>query len=286
MRDAPEATAVWVFRALLREPLVHFILAGLVLFIAGEVHRTRVDAYRIVVTPQREAHLATRYELQFGARPDAETLAQLVERDIEEEMLFRRALALELDKDDEIVRRRLVQKMRFLLEDVSAPSEPSDADLGAYYQAHAAQYAAPARVTFSHVYFSSDEGEHAARERGSHALDLLWSGKAQMSDLGDPFPDRYHFSAYEPEQLYRLFGRTEFSAAALSAPLQRWVGPYRSAYGWHLVRVDARSEAQHLEFATVRDRVRTDYLLDVQARTNASAFNALAGEFTVIRERS
>lgn len=273
-------------RRLLREPLVHFMLAGLVLFIAGEVRHARSDASRIVVTPEREAHLATRYELQFGARPDAETLAQLVERDIEEEILFRRGLALELDEGDEIVRRRIVQKMRFLLEDVSAPGEPSDTDLEAYFQAHAAQYAAPARITFSHVYFSNDEGEHAANERASHALELLSSGRAQMGDLGDPFPDRYHFSAYQPEQVYRLFGRTEFSDAALSAPPDRWMGPYRSAYGWHLVRVEARSEAHHLDLATVRDRVRTDYLLEAQARTNATALEALAGEFTVVRERS
>lgn len=273
-------------RTLLREPLVHFILVGFVLFAAGEIHRTRDDAHRIVVTPQREAHLAARYELQFGARPDARTLTQLVERDVEEEMLFRRGIALELDKDDEIVRRRIVQKMRFLLEDLSAPTEPSDAELSAYYQAHAARYAAPPRLTFSHVYFSCAEGEHAAHERASQALYLLSSGKVQVNELGDPFPDSYHFSAYEPEQVDRLFGRTEFSEAAVSAPLGRWVGPYRSAYGWHLVRVDARSEAQQLQLATVRDRVRTDYLLDAQARTNATAFDSLAREFAVVRERS
>lgn len=276
------------FRTLQREPLVHFVLAGFVLFIGGEVHRSRNDVHQIVVTQQREAHLASRYELQFGARPDAPTLARLVGRDVEEEMLFRQGLALGLDRDDEIVRRRIVQKMRFLLEDLSAPSEPSDADLSTYYRAHAEQYAAPPRITFSHLYFSHDAGDRAARERASGALDLLSSGAAQMSDvhvLGDPFPDRYHFSAYEPEQVYRLFGRTEFSEAALSAPLERWMGPYRSAYGWHLVRVEARSEAQHLDLPTVRDRVRTDYLLDAQARTNATAIEALASQYTVVRER-
>lgn len=274
-----------MFRTLIREPLVHFVLAGLVLFLAGEVHHSRIDARRIVVAPERVAHLADRYELQFGEQPDAQTLAQLVESDVEEEMLFRRGLALQLDKDDEIVRRRIVQKMRFLLEDVSAPSEPSEAELSSYYQTHAARYADPVRVTFSHVYFSGDGDEQAARQRASRALDLLVSGKRTASELGDPFPDRYHFSAFEPEQLYRLFGRTEFSAAALSSPTGRWVGPYRSAYGWHLVHVDARSEAQPLQLATVRDRVRTDYLLDAQARTNASAFEALEREFAVVRER-
>jgi len=176
--------------------------------------------------------------------------------------------------------------MRFLLEDLSAPGEPGDAELNAYYQTHAEKYAAPTRITFSHLYFSRDAGDRAARERAAQALDLLSKGKVPPSDLGDPFPDRYHFSGYEPEQVYRLFGRTEFSSAALSAPLERWLGPYRSVYGWHLVRVDARTEAQHLELATVRDRVRTDYLLDAQARTNAAALETLANDFTVVRERS
>ena len=275
-----------LFRSLAREPLVHFVLAGFVLFIGGEVHRSRTDVHHIVVTEQREAHLASRYELQFGAPPDASTLARLVERDIEEEMLFRQGLALGLDQDDEIVRRRIVQKMRFLLEDLSAPGEPSDAELNAYYQANAEKYAVPPRITFSHIYFSRDAGDRDARERASQALDLLASGKGQASDLGDPFPDRYHFSGYEPEQVYRLFGRTEFSSAALSAPLERWQGPYRSVYGWHLVRVEARSEAQHLKLARVRDRVRTDYLLDAQARTNAAALETLASDFTVVHERS
>ncbi|HEY0687236.1 MAG TPA: peptidyl-prolyl cis-trans isomerase [Steroidobacter sp.] len=292
MKDAPAKHgtrargSIALLRSLAREPLLHFVLAGFALFIGGEVIRSRNEVHHIVVTQQREAHLASRYQLQFGARPDAPTLARLVERDVEEEMLFRQGLALGLDRDDEIVRRRIVQKMRFLLEDLSAPREPSDAELNAYYQAHAEKYAAPTRITFSHLYFSRDAGDHDARERAAQALGLLSSGKAQVSDLGDPFPDRYHFSGYEAEQVYRLFGRTEFSSATLSAPLDRWLGPYQSVYGWHLVRVDARTEAQHLELVTVRDRVRTDYLLDAQARTNAAALETLAGEFTVVRERS
>lgn len=275
-----------LLRRVLREPVVHFIVVGFVLFFAGEIHRRQVDINRIVVTPQREAHLATRYELQFGAPPDRQTLTQLVERDIEEEILFRRGLALELDKDDEIVRRRIVQKMQFLLQDLTAPSEPSEAEIAAYYGAHADRYARPAQVTFSHVYFAGDAGEDVARARAANALELLASGKVRAGDVGDPFPDRHHFSAYEPEQVYRLFGRTQFSDATWSAPPERWMGPYRSGYGWHLIHVDARSPARQQELAVVRERVRTDYLLDAQTRSNATAFNELASEFTVVREPS
>ena len=259
-----------VIRRCVREPLLHFVSMGLLLFIASQIHRAYTDPFRIIVTPQREAQLARHYALQFGTKPDTATTAQLIEHDVEEEILFRRGLALGLDKDDEIVRRRIVQKMRFLLQDLQAPPEPRDADLDAYYQAHAERYVTPPRVTFSHIYFSDE----------ARAL------RAGSADRGDPFPDLNHFSAYDPQQVQRLFGRTEFSQAVFRAPLQRWVGPYRSAYGWHLLRVDSREEATQQPLSAVHDRVRTDYLLDEQQRANQAAFNDVAREFTVVHTKS
>jgi parvulin-like peptidyl-prolyl isomerase len=269
-----------------REPLVHFLAAALVLCIAGEFHRRQADTYRIVVTPQREALLASRYALQFGQRPNSVMLARLVERDLDDEILYRQGLALGLDKDDEIVRRRIIQKMRFLLQDLSAPAEPSDAELQAYYQAHADRYSKPARVTFSHLYFSPDRGDKQAQARAQQALDDLSKEPTSKTDPGDPFPDLSHFSAYEPEQVQRLFGQTEFSDAVFSAPANRWSGPYRSGYGWHLIRVDARQETVRQALSTVQDQVRTDYLLDAQTRANIAAFNHLAREFSVVHRKS
>jgi parvulin-like peptidyl-prolyl isomerase len=270
-----------------REPLVHFLLAGLILCLASELYRRHTDTQRILMTPQREAQLARRYALQFGVAPDTATLAQLVERDIEEEILFRRGLALELDRDDEIVRRRIVQKMQFLLQDLRAPAEPDDAQLSAYYQAHLDRYTAPARATFSHIYFAADAGgDQQAQARAARALEALSRDGTEAASLGDAFPDLSHFSAYEPQQVQRLFGLTEFSAAVFTAPLQHWMGPYRSSYGWHLVRVDARQPASQRELAGVRDQVRTDFLLEAQQRANVAAFTDLARTFTVVRPKS
>jgi len=265
-------------RAWSSEPLVHFIAAGLVLFAISEWRQADGSTSRIVITPQREAQLANRYAMQFGATPSEAMLSQLVEREIEEEILFRRGVALGLDRDDEIVRRRVVQKMQFLLDDVQAPAEPQEAELSSYFAAHAERYMTPPRVTFSHVYFSTDDD--AARQ----TLQRLADG-AEASGVGDPFPDLHYFSSYEPEQVRRLFGRTDFANAVFSAPTGQWVGPYRSGYGWHLIRVEARQEAQQSLFADVRDRVRTDYLLDEQARRNLAAFNELAGEYEVVRTK-
>ena len=268
-------------RQWLREPLLHFIAAGFVLFVVSEMRLSSEEVSRIVITPQREARLANRFAMQFGAPPDPATLAQLVDRDVEEEMLFRRGVALGLDRDDEIVRRRIVQKMEFLLNDVNAPAEPSEAELLAFFDSHAERYATPDRATFSHVFFSAENGESAARARAVDALNRIVQG-ASVATLGDSFPDLYHFSAYEAGQVERLFGQNEFASAVFAAPAARWMGPYRSSYGWHLLYVETRRPAAQPVLAEVRDRVRTDFLLDAQARTNDDAFSRLASEYTVV----
>jgi hypothetical protein len=272
-------TGLW--RKILREPLVHFVAAGCVLFVMGVALRGPSDTHRIVVTAQRKVQLAKRYQLQFGAEPDSATLNELVDSDIHDEMLFREGLALGLDKDDEIVRRRIIQKMRFLMEDLHAPPEPTPAQLEVYYRAHPERYILPARATFTHIYFSAARGDSNARSRAAAALRVASSLSAR--DLGDPFPDLLDFAQYDRAQVERLFGTTDFAAAVFSTSPGKWVGPLRSAYGWHLLYVKSREEAHAQPLAAVRDKVRADYLLDWQSRSNEMAIGSLAGKFTVVR---
>ena len=271
-------------RRILAEPLTHFVIAGFALFLAGRMYQTETDVHRIVVTPAHVNQLANDYALQFGGRPDAPTLNALVQRDIHDEVLFRQGLALKLDQGDAIVRRRVVQKMQFTLQDLHPPAEPTEAELQAYYAGHAAHYAAPAKVSFSHIYFSSDKGgDAAAKVRAEAALKVLPAGVTRAPERGDAFPDLYDFSAYEPEQIYRLFGRTPFSEAALTTPAGHWVGPLHSGYGWHLLYVDSRQAAEHPPLAAVRDAVRSDYLQEAQDKANDTAFARLARDFHVVR---
>src|SRR5579859_7747431 len=118
------------------EPVVHFVLVGLVLFVAGDMYQRHATEHRIVITSRRIEQLANAYRLQFGTRPDSGTLATLVSRDIHDEILYRQGLDLALDQGDEIVRRRIVQKMQFVMEDLDAPPAPSDTALRRYYDAH------------------------------------------------------------------------------------------------------------------------------------------------------
>ena len=269
----------------LREPLAHFLIAGLALTLAASIWQARTSQHRIVITPAHVAQLANDYALQFGARPDPQTLEALVRRDINDEILFRQGRALKLDEGDQIVRRRVVQKMQFLMQDLSAPNEPTEAALRAYYQAHAAHYVAATRTTFSHVFFSGDlGGDAAARARAEAVLRTLSNQTTRAPERGDPFPDLYDFAAYEPDQVERLFGRGPFAEAVATAPVGRWAGPFKSGYGWHLLYVDARQAAAAPPLDQVRGAVRTDYLQDAQDRANQTAFDKLARDYRVARQ--
>ena len=274
---------------LLREPLVHFAVLGLILALAAHAYQLRTDTYRIAVTPARVSDLSHKYALQFGGPPDPATLEQLIRDDIHDEILFRQARALKLDQDDEIVRRRVVQKEQFLIQNLSPPAEPTQAQLQAYYDTHADRYVAASRATFSHIYFALPQdgragGDAATEARARAALARIPAGATRAPDLGDPFPDIYDFAAFEPEQAQRLFGKTPLAEAVFTAPVGRWSGPYKSAYGWHLLYVSARDATARQSLAEIKDRVRGDYLQAAQDQANDAAFQKIAKRFTVVRE--
>jgi hypothetical protein len=267
---------------LLREPLVHFLIAGALLFAAGRIYESATSLYRIVLTPRHVAQLANDYALQFGTQPDRRTLNALIRRDLHDEILYRQGLAMKLDQDDLIVRRRVVQKMQFLMQDLHPPAEPTIAQLQTYYDAHAGKYVTPPRATFSHIFFSGDRPN--AELRAGQMLATLSDTTTRAPGRGDPFPDLYDFSSYEPDQVRRLFGDTPFVNAVFSITPGHWAGPIRSGYGWHLIYVDARQAPSRPPLSAVRDAVRTDYLQDAQDRANQQAFDTLAKRFAIVRE--
>ncbi len=269
----------------LREPLVHFFAAGLVLYAVAAHHRAETDQHRIVVTPQAVQRLADGYQAEYGSPPSRRALSELVDRWVDEEVLFREGQARGLDRDDEIIRRRVVQKMQFVEQDLAAPAEPTEADLAAWYQAHKAQYATPATVSFSHVYFADGAGgPQVAHTRAEAALAGLADATARAPERGDPFPDLYDYAGFGPEAARRLFGDTELARQLFQVPPGRWAGPFRSSYGWHLVRVSQATPGEVPPLAEVRERVRADLVAARQDAANQRGFEALKARYAIVRQ--
>ncbi len=270
-------------RRVLREPLLHFFLLGLLLFLAGEWHRQATDPYRIVMGPDRIAKIASDYRMQYGVPPTVVQLKTLVDRYADDEVLFREGEALKLGDGDEIVRRRVVQKMQFLVENLRAPAEPGNAQLLAFFNANKARYVTPDRRAFTHIYFSPDKGgEAAARARALAVLATLKSSTTRAPQRGDAFPDLYDYSGFSIDEATRLFGHAEFADALFRAPVGKWSGPYRSGYGYHLLLVQSDSPPSLPAFASIRDRLRSDYLDDVQKRQDDANFANLRSKYTFV----
>lgn len=254
-------------KRLLREPLLHFLLLGGLIF-AVNAWRGRQPAQveaavHIDVTAGVIAWLREGFTRQWHREPDAVELRGLVDDHIREEVLHREALALGLDRDDTIVRRRMAQKMEFLTQDIAAASEPDDAQLRKYLEDHAERYALPARVSFQHVYFSKQRRGARLEADAREALAALAQG-ANEETLGDPFLREHAFAQADAAEIEAAFG-PGFAGQVLALPQGEWRGPVASSYGLHLVRVGERTEPQPPPFEAVREVLGRD-LVDERRR--------------------
>lgn len=267
--------------AALRSPLLHFLVLGSILFWIGDLRR-EPDHHRIVIGPQLSEKIIASYVGQYGAPPSQDQLDYLVERFIREEILYREGIALGLDRDDEIIRRRIVQKVEFLREDIDTTTTPEAVDLERYFDQHKQRYTTPETVSFTHIYYADEGGD--AEQRARRTLQLLNARPLPRApELGDSFAHGYDYALLDSTAATRLFGTTELSQAIFQAPLQRWAGPFRSGYGWHLIQVQARYPAQLPPLAEVHAAVLADYRKDIRRRENADAFTRLRAQYTIVR---
>lgn len=270
-------------KKLLKEPLLHFLLLGAALFAfnAWRAKERPADAAapRIEVTAAVIEQLRAASARQFGREPKAEELRGLVMAHIREEVFYREALALGLDRDDSIVRQRLAQKMEFLTGDIAGSTEPADAVVREFFEKNAARYAKSGRVSFRHVYFSKEKRGAGAEEAAAEALAALAKGASDDS-LGDPFLQGFEFAEREQDDVKAAFGR-EFAEKLAAQPTGEWSGPVVSSYGLHLVRVAARLEPRAVKFDEVRETVLRDFHDERRRTANSEVFEKLRERYQV-----
>jgi peptidyl-prolyl cis-trans isomerase C len=275
-------------RRILREPLVHFLLLGALLF-ALDAALNRSDpggegggdagATEIVVRSADLDRVRAAAAHEPGPSP---TAAELVRRHVREEALYREALALGLDKGDPVVRRRLVDKMAFLSRQLAVPPEPPAAELRQWFEQHRDRYQQPARIWFRQLFF--DE-----RRRGSRALADANAALASLETAGAEVPPdgagdqvvipRALADRAEPE-IATLLGAS-FASGLFAAPVGRWHGPLRSPLGLHLVRVSRREPARLPTLEEIREQVQADLLAQRLAGTDADRERELIARYKV-----
>jgi hypothetical protein len=265
----------------LREPLVHFLLLGAAIFFADHLLREAAEPIppreSIVVSEGRIGQLAEIFARTWQRPPTAEELQGLVEAFIKEEVYYREAVKLGLDRDDTIIRRRLQQKMEFLVEPPAEALQADDAKLESYLAANRERFRVDPRLAFRQVFIRVDQSE-VALQRASALLDELRRGAAPA---GDPslLPGEMPLSPLRA--IDRTFGG-ELAEALAELPLGEWSGPVTSAYGLHLVRVEAREAGYDPALAEVRDLVLQEWQHEQRQAFAEQTYRTLREGYVVI----
>jgi PPIC-type PPIASE domain len=273
---------------LLREPLVHFLLLGAVLFgvfaLVGDRGSERTG--HIVVTPGHIEHLTVSFTRTWQRPPTAQELAGLLDDYIREEVLYREAVAMGLDRDDTIVRRRLRQKLEFLTEETAETAPPTEADLQVFLQQHLDTFRVEPRLAFQHVSLSRDRRGGAAATEARELLAQLSTGAAatDTAALGDPFLLPHVFALSSRSETARLFGDA-FATQLQDLEPERWAGPIESGYGLHLVYVRERVDSRVPALEEVRQAVQREWFAARRKAMNEQFYQRLRARYTVIVEQ-
>ena len=273
----------------LREPLVHFLVIGAALFVLYGVMGQQEGEEKeraITITSGEINWLTDAWQKRWNRPPTAEERDGLIQQYLREMILYREAVAMDLDKDDTVIRRRLAQKLEFLTQDLISPQPATKGELQSYFEAHIDRYQAPDLITLTHVFFDPDK-------RGNRTLKDAETIKTKLIALKQPpqdarsFGDPFMLQSYYPErseaELAKLFGRG-FAEPVFKLAPQQWHGPVLSGYGTHLVYVHNLQKSEPPGFTEVEARVRQDWENDKREQLNEQFIASLMGRYDVTIE--
>lgn len=266
----------------LRDPLVHFIGLGVLLFAGHMVWETHYSAgdNHIIVTKADMSRLAAQFQGETSRSPTQADIEGLILAHIEEEALVREAFKLGLDTDDAIIRRRLAQKMRFILRDDAAPTPPSDDVLNAWYEANSELFKQPERRSFSHIYYNNEAFQ--TLENPSELLSKI-SDEDWMS-YGSAFIEGPAFKSQSQDFVATKFGADFANALFNISDKGGWSGPVQSALGWHFVRIDNVDPGQMPVFETIKTDVINAWSEQNREQINRDKLDKLLDQYDVTIE--
>lgn len=261
--------------ALLREPLVHFLIAGALVFALLSGRAADPGERRIVVSEAVVTRLVDRWSQAFRRRPSQGETDGLIRDWVRDQVYYREALRLGLDRDDDVVVKRMRNKMIALAAAEAEAREPSDAELQALLARDPARYAGEPRSDFEQLYFGAD------RPAAQAALAALRQGRPRIEGTPSPLPAR--FAQAGRSELAERFG-DGFAAALTEQPLGLWSGPLESGLGLHLVRVTRREAPPPANLATLRQRLTNDWRAAALRKAEDEAYRRLLAGYEVTIE--
>ena len=271
-------------RALLREPLLHFLFIGALLFLLFEVFDNPAgpQSSRIVITNGQIEFLKARFAKTWQMQPTINELQELINGHVREEILYREALALGLDKDDSVVRRRMTQKLELMGDDIAGITVPTDEDLRKYMQEHPENFRIEPRVAFRQIYIDIVKRGISADDEADRLLALLSDAesKPDPDTLGDNLMIPGAYNLLPISEIAKIFGEP-FSLELVKSKEGQWTGPIQSGYGLHLVLVTEKVEGRFPELAEIRETVEWEWSSAHKKNVRENIYKKLREKYTI-----
>lgn len=270
---------------ILREPLVHFLLIGGGLFFLYSFlnpKEEQLDNNIIQLEDSDIQRLVKAYQQNWNERPDKATLQNLIDEEIKAEVFYREALDMQLDHNDEIIRRRLKQKYEFLVKDLADSQQATEAELKDFYEKNPTLYKAPATLSFTQIYFSPDKRKEPLHAAQKELTSLLKKGSDQknLKNRGDDFHLQQYFADRDYNDVRQLFGQ-DFAKGLFQINQTGWAVPIKSGYGIHLVNVTTIQNEAIKPFQEVKAKILTDWKVGQQQQYNKLLYENLLQKYEV-----
>jgi len=269
-------------RELLKEPLLHFLILGALIFAAyGWIQRDQQSADEIVVTRSQQEHLVNMFSRTWQRPPIPQEYQGLLRDFIREEIAYREGAAMGLEQGDMIVRRRMRQKLELLTDKIVSFAEPTDADLQQYLDNYPDSFRLEPHLDLRQVYISLDK---RSTDADAYAIEMLEQLRNQpevdWKAMGDSLPLPTEFDDARLGNLGRQFG-SQFAASLLQLEQGEWTGPVHSGYGLHLVKIDNLTPARDPGLDEVRARVKIEWLNQRRRNATDELYQGLAEKYTI-----
>lgn len=274
-------------KRLLAEPFFQFLILGALLYVSVSFiqNQRNTDSREITIDNEQVNQMIVKYTNQTGQLPTKQQLDALIDSYIKEEIDYREAKKMGLDKDDEIIRRRLSQKYEFLHSDLEETGSPNEEQLKEFYKSNPSLFSSDATVSFSHIYFSTDNSsDSAAKQRALQVLHQLKNSTVQHApEKGDHFPLQYDYTDQSLLDIKQNFGDKPIADSLFHAATNTWTGPVQSGYGWHLLFISKRYSSKLQPFESVKTDVQSKYLDAKKEKQNKAAFGAVSKNYIIKR---
>jgi parvulin-like peptidyl-prolyl isomerase len=272
---------------LLKEPLIQFLILGAAIYGAYAVFGAPEEDYRdttIIVDSNRIDSMISEWERRWNRPPSRQEIDGLIQQFIKEDVMYRQAVAMGLNKDDPVTRRRMAQKLEFLTSDLSSMQEPAEGELEQYFAENQEVYQAPDKISFSHIYFDPDAREETTLVDAETTLARLrekGEPGEEISQLGDRFMLQSYFASATEMDIRRQLG-SGFSEVVMELEPGQWHGPVLSGYGVHLVYVYDHFAAPPPVFEDVQARVLEDWHTQKREEFNTVFLEELKSRYEIV----